>query len=130
MRQNEQILLKKYILTANTYLELGSGGSTIAALINSKGTVYSVDSNLSLSHRNLDKRMFMNYFFKILCAFFLFGLFAPVSAHAYIDPGLGSMLLQGLAAGAISFLVFWGRLRRKIVSFFSRGRKEKNDEKS
>ncbi|NHZ48032.1 hypothetical protein FVW27_15680 [Desulfovibrio sp. XJ01] len=34
-------------------------------------------------------------------------------AHAYIDPGTGSMLLQGLAAGLLGVGVFW----RRIVAF-------------
>ena len=34
-------------------------------------------------------------------------------AHAYLDPGTGSMLLQGLAAGLLGVGVFW----RKIVTF-------------
>jgi hypothetical protein len=72
----------------------------------------------------------MKAIFLALFAFFLFGLFAPVPAHAYIDPGLGSMLLQGLAAGAISLLVFWGRLRRRVVSFFTKSGKKKNDANS
>lgn len=48
------------------------------------------------------------------------GMLTPEPAYAYIDPGLGSMLLQGLAAGAISVLVFWRSLRRKIISFFKK----------
>lgn len=62
----------------------------------------------------------MNHLFRMLCALVLFGLLNPEPAYAYIDPGLGSMLLQGLAAGAISLLVFWRGLRRKIVSFFKK----------
>ena len=69
----------------------------------------------------------MGKIFQAFSALVLFGLLAPEPAYAYIDPGLGSMLLQGLAAGAISLLVFWRSLRRKITSFFSKNDKENND---
>lgn len=52
----------------------------------------------------------------------LFGLslLFPAYASAYIDPGIGSMLLQGLAAGAIAVLVVWRRFRHKIASLFKK----------
>ena len=41
-------------------------------------------------------------------------------AHAYIDPGSGSIIFQALAAGAMAIglgiKIFW----RRIASFFSR----------
>ncbi len=46
-------------------------------------------------------------------------LLFPRSALAYIDPGVGSLILQGLAAAAISVLVFWSNLRIKIKDFFT-----------
>jgi hypothetical protein len=48
----------------------------------------------------------------------LFGF--PAQAFAYIDPGVGSLLLQGIAAGLISLMVFWRNLRIKIMSFFAK----------
>jgi hypothetical protein len=43
------------------------------------------------------------------------------SAHAYLDPGTGSMLLQGLlggiAGGAVIVKIYWARIK----SFFRRG---------
>jgi len=45
MTENEQELFKKYVYGAKIYLEFGSGGSTIAALINSNRKVYSVESD-------------------------------------------------------------------------------------
>ncbi len=52
----------------------------------------------------------------ILCAIFLFALVMfPPSAHAYIDPGTGSYVLQiviaGIAAGAFAIKMFWRRIR-------------------
>jgi len=45
MTVKEQELFKEYIRNANVYLEFGSGGSTIAALLNNGGKVYSVESS-------------------------------------------------------------------------------------
>lgn len=52
-----------------------------------------------------------------LCAI---ALIAPRQAHAYIDPAFGSMVLQGLAAGAITLMVFLRGFRRKIASFLKK----------
>ena len=51
---------------------------------------------------------------------FFYILFLSFPAHAYLDPGTGSIILQGLiggiaAAGAISTIYF-----QKIKSFFKR----------
>jgi hypothetical protein len=45
MTENEQELFKKYIYSSKVYLEFGSGGSTIAALINSDRKIYSIESS-------------------------------------------------------------------------------------
>ncbi len=50
--------------------------------------------------------------------FFLF----PDNAHAYIDPGTGSLILQVLAAAAFSVLAFWRGLREKIMNFFNKNK--------
>lgn len=57
----------------------------------------------------------------ILCTVFLFVLVMfPPSAHAYIDPGTGSYILQiviaGLAAGAFAIKMFWRRIRALFPS--------------
>ena len=41
---------------------------------------------------------------------------------AYIDPGTGSMLLQGIIAAVASVTVAIGVYRKKIVAFFKKGR--------
>jgi len=60
----------------------------------------------------------MNNVQKIIIA--LTGLAVSGSAFAYIDPGTGSILLQGLLAGlaavAVAGKVFWLRIK----SFFTR----------
>lgn len=53
----------------------------------------------------------------------LFGVLAPNQAHAYLDPGTGSMILQGLAAGLVAVLAFWSRIKGMIRNFFN---KDKN----
>ncbi|MBE6443022.1 MAG: hypothetical protein E7022_12060 [Desulfovibrio desulfuricans] len=51
----------------------------------------------------------------------------PNAAHAYFDPGTGSMLLQALAAGLIGVAAFWRHIKEKISSVFS-SKKIKNNE--
>jgi len=58
-----------------------------------------------------------NYFL----LFILIGF--PGVAYAYIDPGTGSLLLQGTIAAIASVLVFWRNLRIGITNFF-RGKKQ------
>jgi len=73
-------------------------------------TVYAV-----LLTRNAMKQHFL--------LFLLLGF--PGIAHAYIDPGTGSLLLQGIIAAFVSVLVFWRNLRMSILNFF---RDKKQDE--
>lgn len=58
---------------------------------------------------------------KILLIFFT-GIGFTASAHAYLDPGSGSMLLQvilgGIAAVGVALKLGW----HKIVIFFGRGK--------
>ena len=39
-------------------------------------------------------------------------------AYAYIDAALGGLVLQGLAAGFVSFMVIWRGWVDKVKSFF------------
>ena len=66
---------------------------------------------------------------KSLCLLLLFGIFLPPDAHAYVDPGTGSLILQALIAGGVSALAFFASFRRKILSFF-KGQKEKGGKKN
>jgi len=60
----------------------------------------------------------------LLCTFFT--LVLVKRAHAYIDPGTGSMLVQAVLAAVAAASVSIGIFRRRIRSFFSRlfGRKK------
>ena len=48
-------------------------------------------------------------------------------AYAYIDPGLGSLLVQSVVAGFLAVGVAWAGFKMKVMSFFDR---RKNDSES
>ena len=60
----------------------------------------------------------MKKFFFFLNIFFLVDIFVYSNAFAYIDPGTGSIILQGLIAGiaaaGATISIYW----TKIKSFF------------
>lgn len=41
-------------------------------------------------------------------------------AHAYLDPGTGSVLLQGLLAGALAVGAFWRNIKQWVKGLFHR----------
>jgi|TARA_B110001452_G_C15146588_1_gene399132 hypothetical protein len=63
---------------------------------------------------------------KILVFILIFILFLNNKAFAYLDPGTGSIILQGIvgaiAAGASYCAIYW----QKLKNFFNRKSKEKN----
>ncbi len=52
---------------------------------------------------------------------------APAAAHAYVDPGAGSMFLQLLLGGSAGLLVVFRLFRERIYRFF--GRRKDNQTK-
>ena len=50
----------------------------------------------------------------------------PREAHAYLDAGTGSMILQALVAGAAASMVIFRQYRAKLKAFFRRGSPEPN----
>lgn len=55
---------------------------------------------------------------KQLFLFYLLFIVFMNQAYAYLDPGTGSILLQGLIAG-IGGLIFWfASIKRQIIAFF------------
>ena len=57
--------------------------------------------------------------------FLIFGLISYTSpAYAYLDPGTGSMLLQGLIGGIAAAIAFLSIYWQKVKAFF--GKKETN----
>ncbi|MCR4305814.1 MAG: hypothetical protein NUV73_01890 [Candidatus Daviesbacteria bacterium] len=64
-------------------------------------------------------------------AYFYLGLLIlifPREAHAYLDPGTGSYLLQILAAGILASLFFikswWRRLKNLFLKILRKDKKE------
>ena len=57
---------------------------------------------------------------------FFYGIF-PSDAHAYLDPGTGSIILQAIAAGLIAVGGAWYAFKEKIRSFLGKN-KEKTDD--
>ncbi|MEX2746405.1 hypothetical protein AB3480_35630 [Rhizobium mongolense] len=59
-----------------------------------------------------------------------FLILSIVPAHAYLDPGTGSMLVQGLigalAIGGATVSGYWNRIRWAVRSFLGRGHNGKN----
>ena len=59
-------------------------------------------------------------------------IFADV-AHAYLDPGTGSfilqMLLAGLVGGIVAIKIFWRSIKLKLSSLFSKKQKKQDDDK-
>jgi Na+-transporting methylmalonyl-CoA/oxaloacetate decarboxylase beta subunit len=64
----------------------------------------------------------MNYlsFFKIFTIITFFSLGLANEAHAYIDPGTVSIIMQGLIAALVGRLVFIKTYWRKLRIFFSK----------
>ena len=50
----------------------------------------------------------------------LLALLLPLSAHAYVDPGSGMLLWQGLIAGVGAVIVFWRRLVQVLKRWLER----------
>jgi hypothetical protein len=46
----------------------------------------------------------------------------------YIDPGSGSIIIQALIAGALTFVMFFKHLKYKILNYFGfKGKLEDNE---
>jgi len=56
-------------------------------------------------------------------------LIYPAKAYAYIDPGIGSLMLQGIVAGIAVVMTTIGVYWKKIKSFFSKSKSKKQTEK-
>ena len=63
----------------------------------------------------------MFYFYFLLIVFFSF------PSYAYLDPGLGTIIVQSLIAGLGSILLFWNRLKNFILILFKKI-KSKNEQ--
>lgn len=56
---------------------------------------------------------------KKCCSFLVFGILVMTAdAHAYLDPGTGSMILQALVAGFLGLAVMIRTYWHKVRTFF------------
>ena len=60
---------------------------------------------------------------KFILKFFVIYMVFTSNALAYIDPGIGSIILQGIIASIAAVGVFFSSLRRKIYNFFCKIKK-------
>ena len=49
----------------------------------------------------------------------------PLAAHAYVDPGAGSMLLQLLLGGVAGAFVFFRLFKQRLYRLLGLGKQEK-----
>ncbi len=61
-----------------------------------------------------------------LLAVAIAAFFFPTTAHAYFDPGTGSILIQIVVGAMATAAVFWRRIKLSIVSWFSRDKSKEN----
>lgn len=59
-----------------------------------------------------------------LTAIFFFSFTS--NAHAYLDPGTGSILLSAIIAGLVTIKTYWGILINKTKNIFSKKKKDSN----
>tara|TARA_Y100000816_G_scaffold252211_1_gene203087 strand:- start:543 stop:746 length:204 start_codon:yes stop_codon:yes gene_type:complete len=64
----------------------------------------------------------MSKLFLLTILFFLF----TSNAHAYLDPGTGSILLSAIIAGLVTIKTYWRILVMKTKNIFSKKKKESN----
>lgn len=64
----------------------------------------------------------MSKLFLIAILFFSF----TSNAHAYLDPGTGSILLSAIIAGLVTIKTYWGILINKAKNIFSKKKKDSN----
>ena len=67
-------------------------------------------------------------YFLLLTMIFFYGIF-PSDAHAYLDPGTGSIILQAIAAGLLAVGGAWYAFKEKIRSFLGRNKKTADTDK-
>lgn len=64
----------------------------------------------------------------LISCFVLMFICMPTPAYAYIDPGTGSLILQGIAAALITGLAFIRGVREKIAGFFKGNKGNKSND--
>ena len=64
---------------------------------------------------------------KAICALMAVSILLSTPAHAYVDPGSGTLILQILAAAGVGALFYFRQFRDKVMSLFS-GRNAKSED--
>ena len=64
---------------------------------------------------------------KKITLFCFFLVFYPLPSYSYLDPGTGSIILQGLIACIAAIGVFFSQLKMKFLEFKTKLFKKKKD---
>ena len=59
---------------------------------------------------------------KIYLGLIIYFMFT-VNAHAYLDPGTGSIIISAIVAGLLTIKTYWRMLKEKIKVIFSKKKK-------
>jgi len=57
---------------------------------------------------------------RIILSAFLLPLILATPAYAYLDPGVGSMVLQAMAAAVVAVSIFWNKICRIVKAPFKK----------
>jgi hypothetical protein len=63
-------------------------------------------------------------------AFAVLATLIPQPAFAYIDPGLGSLIFQGVIAAFVTVAAAWAGLKMKVLSFFGKAQSNGNSDEN
>ena len=64
--------------------------------------------------------LFLHYFMKLNLLFliFVFIFVLKQNAHAYIDPGVGGIIIQAIIGGLAAVSIFFGNIKKKLKKIF------------
>jgi len=65
---------------------------------------------------------------KFIYLFSIFSFVLVTDAYAYLDPGTGSLIVQGIIAGSLSVALFVKTYWYKLVTFFKKDAAEEKEE--
>ena len=57
---------------------------------------------------------------KIINLLLIYNIFIITNAHAYLDPGTGSILVSAIVAGFVTIKTYWKMIVQKIKKFISK----------
>lgn len=64
--------------------------------------------------------LFLHYFMKLNLLFltFVFIFVLKQNAHAYIDPGVGGIIIQAIIGGLAAVSIFFGNIKKRLKKIF------------